>query len=135
MPGRLPACQSLAARAFPPKPLHCLMQILKNSGGVAMTNSFLVADEKLKQAVVFDVPTILPATCWMRLPSGGGCHWPWLTHGHFDHFADHAVVRQRFPGVKVLIHALDEAKARNPDIQTRMFGLPFVVPPSSRTVT
>jgi glyoxylase-like metal-dependent hydrolase (beta-lactamase superfamily II) len=53
----------------------------------------------------------------------------WLTHGHFDHFADHAVVKQRFPGAPVLIHALDEAKARQPDLQTRMFGLPFSIPP------
>ena len=32
------------------------MQILTNSGGVAITNSFLIADEKAEQAVVFDAP-------------------------------------------------------------------------------
>jgi hydroxyacylglutathione hydrolase len=53
----------------------------------------------------------------------------WLTHGHFDHFADHAVVKQRFPGAKVLIHAADEAKAKHPDVQTRLFDLPFSIPP------
>jgi glyoxylase-like metal-dependent hydrolase (beta-lactamase superfamily II) len=53
----------------------------------------------------------------------------WLTHGHFDHFADHAVVRRKFPAARILLHALDEAKALNPDMQTRLFQLPFVIPP------
>jgi glyoxylase-like metal-dependent hydrolase (beta-lactamase superfamily II) len=53
----------------------------------------------------------------------------WLTHGHFDHFADHALVRKRFPSARILIHVLDEPKASNPEVQTRMFQLPFVIPP------
>ena len=53
----------------------------------------------------------------------------WLTHGHFDHFADHAVVKEKFPNVRILIHALDEPKARNAEQQSRMFGLSFVIPP------
>ena len=53
----------------------------------------------------------------------------WLTHGHFDHFADHAVLRQRVPGARILIHQLDEPKARHPEVQTRLFGLPFAIDP------
>jgi hydroxyacylglutathione hydrolase len=106
------------------------MQILKKTGGVAMTNCFLIADEKAKQAVLFDAPDHTTGPLLDEAVKRG---WDviglWLTHGHFDHFADHAVVRQRFPGVKILVHALDEAKARNPDLQTRMFGLPFTIPP------
>lgn len=101
-----------------------------STGGVAMTNCFLVADETARQAVLFDAPdhTIEPllAECASR---GWDLIGLWLTHGHFDHFADHAVVRKRFPATKILIHALDESKARNPDVQTRMFQLPFVIPP------
>jgi hydroxyacylglutathione hydrolase len=106
------------------------MIVLTNTGGVAMTNCFLIADEMAKQAVIFDAPD---HTTGPLLDEAGKRGWEvsglWLTHGHFDHFADHAVVKQRFPGAKVLIHALDEPKAQHPEVQTRMFGIPFVIPP------
>src|SRR5271166_5312842 len=102
------------------------MMMLMNSGGVAMTNCFLVVDETAKQAVLFDAPDHTTGPLLKEAASRG---WEvvglWLTHGHFDHFADHAVVRQQFPGAKILIHALDEPKARHPEAQTRLFGLPL----------
>lgn len=97
---------------------------------MAMTNCFVIADERTREAVLFDAPdhTVEPL-----LDETSRRGWKlvglWLTHGHFDHFADHAVVRQRFPEAQILIHALDEPKTRNPDVQTRMFQLPFVIPP------
>jgi glyoxylase-like metal-dependent hydrolase (beta-lactamase superfamily II) len=106
------------------------MITLTNSGGVAMTNCFLIADEAARVAVLFDAPdhTVDPL-----LDETAKRGWDliglWLTHGHFDHFADHARVRQRFPNVKVLIHGLDQAKVGNPSVQTRIFQLPFVIPP------
>jgi hydroxyacylglutathione hydrolase len=106
------------------------MIVLTRTGGVAMTNCFLIADEAARQAVLFDAPdhTVAPL-----LKEAAAREWEltglWLTHGHFDHFADHAVVRQKFPNAKILLHALDEAKAQHPEVQTRMFGLPFVIPP------
>ncbi len=106
------------------------MLILTKTGGVAETNCFLVADEKTGQAVLFDAPDHTTGPLLEQAAQRG---WEivglWLTHGHFDHFADHAVVRQRFPDVKVLIHTLDEPKVRHPELQTRQFGLPFVIPP------
>lgn len=106
------------------------MIILTNTGGVAMTNCYLIADETAKQAVLFDAPD---HTTGPLLKEAAARGWDliglWLTHGHFDHFADHAVVRQKFPAVKILLHALEEPKTQNPDVQTRMFQLPFVVPP------
>ena len=106
------------------------MIVLNNAGGIAMTNCFLVADEVAKQAVLFDAPdhTVQPL-----LDEAAKRGWDliglWLTHGHFDHFADHAVVKKQFPSAKVLIHALEQPKARLPEVQTRMFGLPLVIPP------
>ncbi len=95
-----------------------------------MTNCFLIADEAAKQAVLFDAPDHTVEPLLKEAKSRG---WDltglWLTHGHFDHFADHAVVRKRFPDAKILLHALDAAKALNPDWQTRLFGLPFTIPP------
>jgi len=107
-----------------------VMIILTNTGGVAMTNCYLVADEAAKQAVLFDAPDHTTGPLLKEAATRG---WDltglWLTHGHFDHFADHAVVRQRFPAAKILLHALDEPKAQHPEVQTRLFQLPLVIPP------
>jgi len=106
------------------------MILLTNAGGVAMTNCFLIADEAAKEAVLFDAPdhTIEPLLK-QSMARGWDVTGLWLTHGHFDHFADHPVFRQRFPEAKILLHALDQAKAQHPEVQTRLFGLPFVIPP------
>jgi glyoxylase-like metal-dependent hydrolase (beta-lactamase superfamily II) len=106
------------------------MIVLTNAGGVAMTNCFLIGDETTRQAVLFDAPDHTTGPLLAEAAKRG---WDlvglWLTHGHFDHFADHAVVKERFPGAKVLIHALDEAKAQHPDYQTRMFDVHLSIPP------
>jgi glyoxylase-like metal-dependent hydrolase (beta-lactamase superfamily II) len=106
------------------------MIVLTNTGGVAMTNCFLVADETAKKAVLFDAPDHTTGPLLDEVNKRG---WDlvglWLTHGHFDHFADHAAVRKRFPAAKVLLHKLEDSKVRQPDLQTRMFGLPFTIAP------
>ena len=51
----------------------------------------------------------------------------WLTHGHFDHVADHKVVTDRFPTARVLMHELDAPKLRDP--RSTVFVLPFTIPP------
>jgi glyoxylase-like metal-dependent hydrolase (beta-lactamase superfamily II) len=95
-----------------------------------MTNCFLIADEATRQAVLFDAPD---HTVGPLLEQASQRGWEiiglWLTHGHFDHFADHDLVRQRFPAARILIHALDELKAQHPDVQTRLFQIPLVIPP------
>jgi len=104
------------------------MQILMNTGGIAMTNCFVIADEHAKQAVLFDAPdhTVAPLLDEIQKRD-----WDliglWLTHGHFDHIADHAIVKQRFARAKVLIHKLDEPMLNLP--QSAMFELPFTIPP------
>ena len=104
------------------------MKIVSNTGGLAVTNSFLVADEASKQAVIFDAPNDTVAPLVEEAATRG---WDvvglWLTHGHFDHVADHKVVTDRFPDAKVLIHALDEPKLLKPGSQ--FFPLPFTIPP------
>lgn len=104
------------------------MTILKNTGGIAVTNCFLIADDATREAVLFDAPdhTTVPLLdeCEKR---GYRLVGLWLTHGHFDHVADHAVVQARFPSAKVLMHRLDEPKLQKPN--TPFFPLPFVIPP------
>jgi len=106
------------------------MQILQNTGGIAGTNCFVIADEGTKQAVLFDAPDHTVAPLLDEVARRG---WEliglWLTHGHFDHTADHKVVTDRFPNAKVLIHPLDEPKLKNPTV--KFFQLPFTIPPRS----
>ena len=106
------------------------MKILSNSGGVAMTNCFVIADESTRQAVLFDAPDHTVAPLLNEIEKND---WKliglWLTHGHFDHLADHKIVTDRFPDAKVLIHANDEPMLKNPG--SRMFALPFTIPPRS----
>jgi hydroxyacylglutathione hydrolase len=106
------------------------MIVSMNTGGVAMTNCYLVADETTMKAVIFDAPDHTVAPLLEEAAKRG---WEviglWLTHGHFDHYADHAEVKRRFPKAQILIHELDAAKAKNPERQIRMFGLPFAIPP------
>ena len=106
------------------------MKVVMNTGGIAGTNAYLVADEETKQAVLFDAPdnTVAPMLDEAR-KNGWDVIGLWLTHGHFDHVADHKVVTDRYPNARVLIHKLDEDKLINP--RSGIFSLPFVIPPRS----
>src|SRR3954466_4363824 len=103
------------------------MQILKASGGIAATNCFLVADEASSQAVLFDAPD---NTVGPLLDRAKERAWNviglWLTHAHFDHMADHVVVKEAFPQAKVLIHKLDEPLLEKPN---SILPLPIMIPP------
>lgn len=103
------------------------MEILSATGGLAVTNCFLVADEAAKQAVLYDAPdhTVEPLLDAVE-ERGWEIVGLWLTHGHFDHLADHKLVTDRFPDAKVLIHPLDEPKLEKPG--SRVFPLPFEIP-------
>jgi glyoxylase-like metal-dependent hydrolase (beta-lactamase superfamily II) len=100
------------------------------SGGIASTNCYLIGDEPTKKAVIFDAPdhTVTPLLDEAE-KRGLDVIGLWLTHGHFDHVAEHALVTQRFPNAKVLIHKLDEPKLQDPT--DTMFALPFTIPPRS----
>lgn len=104
------------------------MIVLMNTGGIAATNCYLVADEVTKQAVLFDAPndTVAPLLSEAKR-RGLDVIGLWLTHGHFDHVADHAEVSKAFPNAKVLIHRLDDAKLHRPNSMGML--LPFKIPP------
>ena len=104
------------------------MIVVMNTGGIAATNSYLVADEATRQAVLFDAPndTVAPL---LDEASRRGLELIglWLTHGHFDHIADHAAVSKAYPDAKVLIHRLDDPKLHRPNAIGMV--LPFKIPP------
>jgi hydroxyacylglutathione hydrolase len=102
--------------------------IAMNTGGIAGTNAFLVADEASRQAVLFDAPNDTVGPLLDEVARRGfDLIGLWLTHGHFDHVADHKVVTDRFSSARVLMHSLDAPKLRDPRSTT--FVLPFTIPP------
>lgn len=104
------------------------MIVLMNTGGIAATNCYLVADEATKQAVLFDAPNDTVAPLMAEAQRRGlDVIGLWLTHGHFDHIADHTEVTKAFPNAKVLIHRLDDAKLHRPNAMAML--LPFKIPP------
>lgn len=111
------------------------MKVMMNTGGLAATNCFLIADEVAKQAVLVDAPNDTTTALMDEAQKAG---WEivglWLTHGHFDHIADHALVTKRYPNAKVAIHSLDEPKLDGSDAINRLFPLPFTIPPRNADI-
>jgi glyoxylase-like metal-dependent hydrolase (beta-lactamase superfamily II) len=102
--------------------------ILSQTGGIAATNAYLVADESTGQAVLFDAPndTVIPLLEEAKR-RGWNVIGLWLTHGHFDHIADHPEVIRAFADAKLLIHRLDDPKLRRPNALAVL--LPFSIVP------
>ena len=58
-----------------------------------------------------------------------------ITHGHADHIAGTAALKQRWPDCPVVIGAGDAAKLTDPILNlSAAFGTPIVVPPADVTV-
>jgi hydroxyacylglutathione hydrolase len=54
-----------------------------------------------------------------------------LTHGHADHIVGLTALRQRYPGIKVLIHQLDAESLTNADANlSGLAGLTFTTEPA-----
>ena len=105
-----------------------MLRVMMATGGIAATNCYVVIDEEAKEGVLFDAPNDTVASVLDELEKRGvKLVGLWLTHGHFDHIADHQVVKERFPEAKVLIHELDHPKLQNPGSSS--FDLPFTIPP------
>ncbi len=57
------------------------------------------------------------------------------THGHVDHIAGNAVMKQAFPDAPLVIGRYDEPMLSDPDLNlSTPFGLPVISPPADRTV-
>ena len=104
------------------------MKLHTNTGGPVATNGYLLADETTGEAAVIDAPhaTVAPLLKVAR-HHGWDVKFLLLTHGHWDHVADHKVVTDAYPAAKVLIHPLDEPKLIKP--VSIFMPLPFDIPP------
>jgi len=104
------------------------MQIYSNTGGLAETNAYLLVDEAAKVGAIIDAPESTTASLIaIAKEEGINVEYLLLTHGHWDHISDHAVVTEAFPKAKVLIHRDDEPKLIKPG--SVIFELPYTIPP------
>lgn len=104
------------------------MKIHMNTGGLAETNAYLVFDETSKIGAIIDAPEATTAELIEQAKTHGiDVQYLLLTHGHWDHLSDHAVVIEAFPKAKLLMHKLDEHKLQKPG--SAVFDLPYEIPP------
>ncbi len=105
-----------------------VMKIHMNTGGLAETNAYLIADEITKTAAIIDAPESTTASLIaLAKQHHYDVQYLLLTHGHWDHISDHKVVTDAFPKAKVLIHALEEPRLINPG--SLLFELPYAIEP------
>jgi glyoxylase-like metal-dependent hydrolase (beta-lactamase superfamily II) len=59
-----------------------------------------------------------------------------ITHGHSDHIAGNAALKQRWPDCPIVVGKAEAAKLIDPDLNlSAMFGLPMVSPAADATVS
>jgi len=90
------------------------MQIETFVHGPVQTNAFLVADEEANDAWVIDAP---PGSAQEVLNAAAQHDWRVValinTHGHWDHIADNAAIRDA-TGAPLSIHPADEPMIQEP---------------------
>lgn len=93
-----------------------------------MTNGYLIVDDSTQQAAIIDVPNEATADLIRAAREAhADVQQLILTHGHWDHVAEHHLVTQAFPDARVLIHPRDEYKLEHPG--SSLWQLPFVIQP------
>jgi glyoxylase-like metal-dependent hydrolase (beta-lactamase superfamily II) len=98
------------------------------SVGVFQENTYLVADESAKSAVLID-PGAEGATLWEEVRRAGlVLEAIWLTHAHVDHIGGIADVKRR-SNVPVYLHPADLPLYQAGKLQADAYGLPFDAPP------
>ncbi len=92
--------------------------------GPVETNGYILVDEATMKAVIVDAP--MDSASWFidRIRKGG---WHvqelWLTHSHWDHMADCAILKRELD-LQILLHPSDEYRMEDPNAHT-VFELPF----------
>jgi hydroxyacylglutathione hydrolase len=90
--------------------------------GPIQTIGYLLTDAKLGQAVLVDAPGgILAKVTPLLAKEGCTLAELWLTHGHWDHMQDGALVKQA-TGALVRAHRADQGLIETPEIMEGFMG-------------
>jgi hydroxyacylglutathione hydrolase len=98
-------------------------------------NSYIIWKTGNSRAIVID-PGLQPAEILAVMDKHGlDLQAIWLTHGHADHIAGNAALKQRYPQAAILVHPLDAAKLTDPwQNLSAQFGLQLVSPPADQLI-
>lgn len=102
--------------------------------GAFQENTYLVADDVTRQAVLIDPGAEPDRVIAMVERSGAALAAIWLTHAHLDHVGALAGVKRRWD-VPVFLHPADQPLYERAAQQAAAYGLPFEQPgPVERTL-
>lgn len=88
--------------------------IVQIPAGPLATNAFLVIERESGQALIIDAPPESLEAIAVQVEATSALPVALvITHGHWDHVADTAALRDRF-NVPVLVHALDQPRLEQP---------------------
>ncbi|HET7028266.1 MAG TPA: MBL fold metallo-hydrolase [Candidatus Limnocylindrales bacterium] len=102
------------------------MTFLHRVVGPLATNVYLLADERMREAIAID--TAIPSAAWIASQLAERAWTLKLivsTHGHWDHVGDNAAVAKG-TGAPIAVHPLDRGRLVDPD----PLWAPFEIPPS-----
>jgi len=112
----------LALRGHPGRSIYWRVKIHVLPSGPIQTIGYLLTDAKVGGAVLVDAPGGILAKITPLL-SKEGCKLAelWLTHGHWDHMQEGALVK-RETGALVRAHRADQALIETPEIMEGFMG-------------
>jgi hydroxyacylglutathione hydrolase len=94
--------------------IFLMLDIVQIPAGPLLTNAFLVVDSDTSEAMIVDAPPESAALIHSEVTARNLKPVMLLiTHGHWDHIEDTAVVRDRYE-IPVLVHELDSRMLENP---------------------
>lgn len=98
--------------------------------GPLQTNAYLLTEPALGEAVLIDAPGGIWPLVAPRLQADG-CKLSqlWITHGHWDHIQDAAIVIREAGGPRVLAHAADRPLLETPALMLAFLGREISIDP------
>ena len=97
--------------------------------GPIEANTYVLFDEKSKEALIIEASGDANAIKQELDALGANLKYILLTHGHFDHVFGVNDVKKLYPDAKVFIHKEDEVLTQNITLQCAHFGIDGVEKP------
>ena len=89
------------------------MEVIKMTGGPAMTNSYILFNEGEHEAIIIDPSCEAERTLAVLREEGLRLRAILLTHGHFDHIGSAEELRKK-TGATLYVHESDDEKLPDP---------------------
>jgi glyoxylase-like metal-dependent hydrolase (beta-lactamase superfamily II) len=103
------------------------LQIHSFEAGPVATIGYVVIDDEKHDAVIIDAPKDSAASMAQAIEQAGARPAALiLTHTHWDHTADAAELKRRYPSMLVYVHPDDEYRLGDPMKHT-VWNLPFTI--------